>query len=42
MSCIRVNDGMCFEQKVDRDRVRARAEEPWLERHGYYDGLGRR
>ena len=40
--CIQVNDGMCFQQEADRDRVRARAEELWQERHAHYAALLRR
>ncbi len=40
--CIQVNVGMCFEQEVDRDRVRVRAEELWQEWHDYYASLLRK
>ena len=42
VSCIRVNDGMCFEHEIDRDRVRVRAEQLWQERHAHYDALLRK
>lgn len=36
---IRVNDGICFRLATDRDRVRARAEVLWRERHDHYAAL---
>ena len=38
VSCIHVNDGICFEHQSDRDRVRDRAEALWQKQHDHYAG----